>query len=115
MCCNCVFVVVVVNRSGTATLTCGPEATGAVRWKFKDRDLSGVLEYLTSVDPVSHSLTVTNVDTHIVGEYSCWMGEKKLMSTYLLLEQEEGSVAGKISFIHNDLPVLVLYNNSLSG
>ncbi|XP_029019189.1 interleukin-12 subunit beta isoform X2 [Betta splendens] len=82
----------VVRMNHTATLTCGQQPTGPVVWKFNDQVLSKDL-FDISVDPVSQKLTVRNVDTPMMGKYTCWMGDKELLSTHLLLEHEDGWLA----------------------
>ncbi|XP_068994824.1 interleukin-12 subunit beta [Embiotoca jacksoni] len=79
------FVVAKRNNADPVTLTCGTKTAGAVTWKF-DGD---VMEDVDNVRQDGQSLTVSEVDTPNLGEYSCWRGDQKLSSTYLLLEDAE--------------------------
>ncbi|KAM3867638.1 interleukin-12 subunit beta [Diretmus argenteus] len=65
------------------------KSDGAVVWKLeKDGDIDEV-ELGDNVQQHGQDLKVSDVDMPIVGEYSCWSGEKKISSTYLLLDPEE--------------------------
>lgn len=80
-----VCVVVVVQMGEEVTLTCSAKTTEAVTWKFKGDSLKNSLfDYKEDIQ----NLTLPEVEKAMLGEYSCWRGEKKLSSTYLLDQDE---------------------------
>uniref|UniRef100_A0A8C4F4V3 Interleukin-12 subunit beta n=1 Tax=Dicentrarchus labrax TaxID=13489 RepID=A0A8C4F4V3_DICLA len=82
---------VVAKTNENVILTCGSKADGAVTWKFRMFP-SEEMEDVDSEDNIQQegqNLKVSEVGTPVLGEYSCWRGEEKLSSTYLLLEDEE--------------------------
>nr|XP_019954606.1 PREDICTED: interleukin-12 subunit beta-like [Paralichthys olivaceus] len=77
---------VVAKRNDAVTLTCNTNTDGAVTWRF-DGEVMEDLE--DNIKQDGQNLSLTEVDTPILGEYSCWRGREMLSSTYLLLEAEE--------------------------
>ncbi|KAM7019126.1 interleukin-12 subunit beta, partial [Tautogolabrus adspersus] len=91
------FVVAKRSDSTPVTLTCSTKTTGHITWK-----LDGEVIDVDSGDYFQHNssiLTVSEVDTPTLGEYSCWRGEEMLSSTYLLLEAEEEEELGLDSLL----------------
>ena len=92
----CVCAVVVVKRENVepVTLTCNAKTDGPVtKWT-----LNGVEVDFDDVQMDGQNLSVPNVDTPMLGEYSCFRGEQKLSSTYLLMETEEQVDLGEVCF-----------------
>ncbi|XP_056275187.1 interleukin-12 subunit beta isoform X2 [Pseudoliparis swirei] len=80
------------NDLNPVTLTCrSEEALGDVTWKFRG-------EAPEDVRQVGPHLSASEVDTPMLGEYSCWRGNQMLSSTYLLLEAEEEEESDSLSF-----------------
>ncbi|KAM4745059.1 interleukin-12 subunit beta [Anableps anableps] len=69
----------------SVTLTCHATTTGPVTWKLNGE----VVDFEDHYKQEGHNLIVKEVDAPLLGEYSCWKGEAKLSSTYLLQETEE--------------------------
>ncbi|XP_034396434.1 interleukin-12 subunit beta [Cyclopterus lumpus] len=85
------YVVAKRNDLNPVTLTCrSEEAPGAVTWKFRG-------EAPEDVRQIGPDLSVSEVDTPMLGEYSCWRGTQMLSSTYLLLEAEEEEESDSLS------------------
>ncbi|XP_044051047.1 interleukin-12 subunit beta isoform X2 [Siniperca chuatsi] len=82
------FVVAKGSDANPVTLTCGTKTNGTVTWKF-DGELMEAVDFEDKVQQNGQNLTVSEVETPMLGEYSCWRGEEMLSSTYLLLEAEE--------------------------
>ncbi|XP_053181490.1 interleukin-12 subunit beta [Scomber japonicus] len=78
------FVVAKRNDANAVTLTCSTKSSGEVVWKFEDDS-----DFEDNVQKIGTSLSVTEVDTPMLGEYSCWSGGEMLSSTYLLLKAED--------------------------
>uniref|UniRef100_A0A3Q2DCM3 Interleukin-12 subunit beta n=1 Tax=Cyprinodon variegatus TaxID=28743 RepID=A0A3Q2DCM3_CYPVA len=78
--------VVVRRNENSVTLPCDSAIAGPVTWKMNDEDLDFDYFY----EQKDQNLSVKEVDTPLLGEYSCWRGETKLSSTLLLQETEEG-------------------------
>ncbi|KAM4615782.1 interleukin-12 subunit beta [Polymixia lowei] len=79
------------------TLTCGVTSDGTTTWKFeKDGDIDDV-DLVDGFQQEGCDLKVSYVDAPMVGEYSCWAGERKLSSTHLLLDAEEDETDSPIS------------------
>lgn len=78
----------------SVTLTCNTETEGNIEWKFHDGS-----EEVISGDNIrleGLNLTMLDVDERgDIGEYSCWRGQEKLSSVYLLLEATEEDKPGK--------------------
>nr|XP_020499544.1 interleukin-12 subunit beta-like [Labrus bergylta] len=81
------FVVAKRNDSSPVTLTCSTKTTGHITWKLDGEEID--VDSGDNFQQDSSILTVLEVDTPTLGEYSCWRGEEMLSSTYLLLEAEE--------------------------
>nr|XP_023658628.1 interleukin-12 subunit beta-like [Paramormyrops kingsleyae]XP_023658629.1 interleukin-12 subunit beta-like [Paramormyrops kingsleyae]XP_023658630.1 interleukin-12 subunit beta-like [Paramormyrops kingsleyae]XP_023658631.1 interleukin-12 subunit beta-like [Paramormyrops kingsleyae]XP_023658632.1 interleukin-12 subunit beta-like [Paramormyrops kingsleyae] len=66
----------------SVTITCSTDLAGEVTWKHsRDGEEIRIIK--------GKSLELLNLEEPDAGEYSCWDGERKLNSTYLLLEEEE--------------------------
>lgn len=91
--CICSVVVAKRNVATPVTLTCGAKSDEAVTWKFNHVEIDESEENIQQKGP---NLIVSEVDTPMLGSYSCWRGEEKLSSTYLFLEDEEGDDLGEI-------------------
>ncbi|XP_041792880.1 interleukin-12 subunit beta [Chelmon rostratus] len=87
------FVVAKRNNENPVTLTCDTETDGAVTWKFHGEVMEDVV-LQANVQQDGRTLTVSDVDTPMLGQYSCWRGGEMLSSTYLLLEAEEEDELG---------------------
>lgn len=90
--CIYVCVVVVVKINNGVTITCGTKTDEAVTWKFQGDSLD---DFLFDYIAVKQNLTLSEVETSMLGEYSCWRGEEMLSSTYLLLDHEESPEEGE--------------------
>ncbi|XP_026198919.1 interleukin-12 subunit beta isoform X2 [Anabas testudineus] len=82
----------VVKGNGAVTLTCGTKNDGDVIWKFSGGSLDALLNY--SVDKDTQNLILSEVETPMLGEYSCWRGGEMISSTNLLEEEEESEEEG---------------------
>ncbi|XP_076587497.1 interleukin-12 subunit beta [Chaetodon auriga] len=82
------FVVAKRNDKNPVTLTCDTKTDGAVTWKFHGEEIEDVL-LQANVQQDGQNLAMSDVDTPMLGKYSCWRGGEMLSSTYLLLEAEE--------------------------
>ncbi|XP_040898964.1 interleukin-12 subunit beta isoform X2 [Toxotes jaculatrix] len=80
------FIVAKRDDANPVTLTCGAKINGPVTWKF---DGEVIEDFEDNIQQDGQKLNVSEVDTPMLGEYSCWRGEQVLSSTYLLLEAEE--------------------------
>lgn len=80
------------------TLTCNTETEGNVEWKFHDGSEEVILGDNIRLEGLN--LTILDVDERgDIGEYSCWRGQEKLSSVYLLLEaREEGNSGKKMTY-----------------
>lgn len=78
------FIVVLARQDGDAVLTCNTTADKAVRWESE-------VMFESKVKQDGQHLNVSEVDTPMLGEYSCWSEGQMLSSVYLLLEAEESS------------------------
>ncbi|KAM9743718.1 interleukin-12 subunit beta [Menidia menidia] len=74
-----------INNDKPITLTCNAKTDGPVSWKFLGKDV----EDEDYVRRDGQDLTLLEVDVFASGEYSCWKGDQKLSSTYLLLQDNE--------------------------
>ncbi|XP_041643419.1 interleukin-12 subunit beta [Cheilinus undulatus] len=83
------FVVAKRNSEDPVVLTCSTNTEGNVTWNFNGEEIDVDLEDHLQQDGLH--LTVSEVGTPTLGEYSCWRGGSRLSSTYLLLEAEEDS------------------------
>lgn len=85
-----------LRGENSVTLTCNTETEGHITWKFHDGS-----EEVISGDNVrleGLNLTILDVDEGgDIGEYSCWRGQEKLSSVYLLLEANEEDLSGEIN------------------
>ncbi|XP_028270621.1 interleukin-12 subunit beta [Parambassis ranga] len=81
------FVVAKRNVAKPVTLTCGAKSDETVTWKFNGEVIE---ESEDNVQKKGQNLIVSEVDTPMLGAYSCWRGGEMLSSTYLFLEDEEG-------------------------
>ncbi|XP_029915770.1 interleukin-12 subunit beta isoform X2 [Myripristis murdjan] len=72
---------VVAKKDHQATLTCDVKSDESIKWKFNN-------ESLDDDEANGRSLTVSEVEEALVGEYSCWRGGEQLSSVYLLLDTE---------------------------
>ncbi|XP_013867168.1 interleukin-12 subunit beta [Austrofundulus limnaeus] len=81
------FVIAKRNDNGPVTLTCREASEGTVVWKLNDEDVD--FEDLDHYKSDGKNLIVSEIDAPLLGEYSCWTGEEKLSSTFLLQEAEE--------------------------
>ncbi|XP_067377886.1 interleukin-12 subunit beta isoform X2 [Channa argus] len=79
---------VVVKMNDQTVLTCNTSTNETVVWKF-DNDIVERHPYPDNFEQVGQNLIVSDIDTPVLGEYSCWRGDKLLSSTYLLQEDEE--------------------------
>ncbi|XP_068559825.1 interleukin-12 subunit beta [Cebidichthys violaceus] len=84
------FVVAKREDSNPVTLTCRTEAPGAVTWKFQGEEPEDAQQN-------GPHLALSEVDTPMLGEYSCWRGKEMLSSTHLLLEAEEEEESDSLS------------------
>ncbi|XP_008283139.1 interleukin-12 subunit beta isoform X2 [Stegastes partitus] len=82
------LVVAKENDVNPIKLTCGTTTKETVTWKHKGEELDedSVEE---GVELNGSDLILSKVETPLVGEYSCWRGEKMLSSFHVLLEKEE--------------------------
>ncbi|KAM9360210.1 interleukin-12 subunit beta [Symphorus nematophorus] len=76
------------NNANPVTLTCDTKTDGAVQWKFHGEEMEDV-ELGGDFQQDGQNLAVSDVDTPMLGQYSCWRGGEMLSSTYLLLEAED--------------------------
>uniref|UniRef100_A0A3Q3KA24 Interleukin-12 subunit beta n=2 Tax=Monopterus albus TaxID=43700 RepID=A0A3Q3KA24_MONAL len=90
------FVVAKLNDDNPVTLTCGTRTDENVTWRFRNRMIKDGF-FKDSLQRVGQDLIVSDVGTPMMGEYSCWRGEEKLSSTYLLLEVEGDELDSLIS------------------
>ncbi|KAL6113741.1 uncharacterized protein ACO6RY_04656 [Pungitius sinensis] len=91
------FVVAKRNDANPVTLTCRTEDPGAVTWKFHGEALEDVhLE--DNAQQHGHHLALSEVDTPMLGEYSCWRGTEMLSSTFLLLRADGEEESDSPSF-----------------
>lgn len=84
-----------LRGTSSVTLTCNTETEGNVAWKFHD----GLEEVILgdNIQLEGLNLTILDVDEGgDIGEYSCWRGQEKLASVYLLLEANEEDVSSEI-------------------
>ncbi|XP_062237956.1 interleukin-12 subunit beta [Platichthys flesus] len=79
------FVVAKFNDAKPVTLTCNTSSDEEVKWKFEGVEL----EIEDNIQQVGQNLSVTYVESPLLGEYSCWRGVEMLSSTHLLLKAEE--------------------------
>lgn len=91
--CVCAVVVAKKENAEPVTLTCDTKTDGPVRWMFEDEEID-----FDDVLMVGQNLKVSNVDTPMLGEYSCFRGGQKLSSVHLLMEAEEEEKLGEICF-----------------
>uniref|UniRef100_A0A665WN73 Fibronectin type-III domain-containing protein n=1 Tax=Echeneis naucrates TaxID=173247 RepID=A0A665WN73_ECHNA len=82
------FVVAKMNDLKPVTLTCKADVDVDVTWKLSG-DVIEKDQYMENYQQDGPNLNVLDVEHPMLGEYSCWSGEKLLSSTYLLLEAEE--------------------------
>ncbi|CAL8345603.1 unnamed protein product [Lota lota] len=75
---------VVVTEAHPVTLTCDSATPGDVTWRFVQH--GEVMEVQLGYE---RSLIVNYEGIPQLGEYSCWSGETKLWSAYLVLDAEE--------------------------
>ncbi|XP_026043866.1 interleukin-12 subunit beta [Astatotilapia calliptera] len=75
----------VANRNENYTLTCNSKPDDIVTWKLN----GDPLEDEENVELNGQNLTVSDIGTPNLGDYSCWRGEEMLSSTYLLLKADE--------------------------
>lgn len=87
-------VVEVAKRDEEYTLTCNSKPDDIVTWKLN----GDPLEDDENVKQNGTKLTVLDIDTPSLGNYSCWRGEKMLSSTYLLLKVDEEDTVGEFLF-----------------
>ncbi|XP_047236630.1 interleukin-12 subunit beta isoform X3 [Girardinichthys multiradiatus] len=80
-------VVLAKINENSVTLTCGAPTAGPVTWKLNDEDVDYFEDHF---EKKGKNLIVKEVDTPLLGEYSCWRGKAKLSSVYLLQGTEEG-------------------------
>lgn len=84
-----------LRGKNSVTLTCNTETKGNIAWKFHD----GSEEVILGDNILLEGLNLTIIDVDEggdTGEYSCWRGQEKLSSVYLLLETREEDVSGEI-------------------
>lgn len=85
---NCLSAVEVGKVENKVTITCRTDLPVEVTWKHsRDGEEIGIIK--------GKSFELPNLEEPDAGEYSCWDGERKLDSTYLLLEEEELGTDGK--------------------
>lgn len=89
----CVDVTAKIN--GAATLTCDTKTSEPVKWKFNDEFVENVA-FDDRIKLVGKDLDVSDVESPMLGSYSCWRGEDIISSVYLLMEAEENKGLGKI-------------------
>lgn len=87
-------VVAVAKRYENYTLTCNSKPDDIVTWKLN----GDPLEDEENVELNGQNLTVSDIDTPNLGDYSCWRGEEMLSSTYLLLKADEEDTIGEFLF-----------------
>lgn len=104
----CTVVVAKRNNENPVTLTCDTETDGAVTWKFHGEVMEDVV-LQANVQQDGRTLTVSDVDTPMLGQYSCWRGGEMLSSTYLLLEAEEEDELGEILVFYFSIISLFIY------
>ncbi|XP_023007927.3 interleukin-12 subunit beta [Maylandia zebra] len=75
----------VAKRNENYTLTCNSKPDDIVTWKLN----GDPLEDEENVELNGQNLTVSDIGTPNLGDYSCWRGEEMLSSTYLLLKADE--------------------------
>lgn len=81
-------VVLAKEDEGPVTLTCNTTPDTAVTWKFNGRSLEDVTFRMLSTQH-GQDLILSEVDSPMLGEYSCWSEGRELSSVYLLFEAEE--------------------------
>uniref|UniRef100_A0A3P8TFA7 Interleukin-12 subunit beta n=1 Tax=Amphiprion percula TaxID=161767 RepID=A0A3P8TFA7_AMPPE len=82
------FVVAKRNDANPVTLICDTKTGGAVTWKF-DGEAMEDDSFEDNIQQKGSNLILSEVDSPMLGEYSCWRGGEMLSSTYLLLEDED--------------------------
>uniref|UniRef100_A0A3B4WHJ6 Interleukin-12 subunit beta n=1 Tax=Seriola lalandi dorsalis TaxID=1841481 RepID=A0A3B4WHJ6_SERLL len=85
---------VMAKRGNSVTLTCNTNFDGPFTWKFAANtvdEAEEIEDFNTIYKQVGKNLIVSDVDSPALGEYSCWSGEERLSSTFLLVEAEEGN------------------------
>ncbi|XP_028434765.1 interleukin-12 subunit beta [Perca flavescens] len=92
------FVVAKRNDANPVTLTCHTTTDEAVTWKFHGEETERDVELEDNVQQNGQNLSVSEVDTPMLGNYSCWREQEMLSSTYLLLEPEEEDELDNLSF-----------------
>ncbi|XP_029998436.1 interleukin-12 subunit beta isoform X2 [Sphaeramia orbicularis] len=83
------FVVISRDQQEPVKLTCGDLSDTDVTWKLNGKDIEDSFEDYLERDGTT--LTVTEFDDPLLGEYSCWSGGRNISSTYLLMEAEKNS------------------------
>uniref|UniRef100_A0A3Q2ZR21 Interleukin-12 subunit beta n=1 Tax=Kryptolebias marmoratus TaxID=37003 RepID=A0A3Q2ZR21_KRYMA len=78
------FVIAKRNDRNPVTLTCRTASSEPVTWKMDGEEV-GFDDYL---EKDGKNLIVQEIEEPFLGEYTCWTGEEKLSSTYLLQEAE---------------------------
>ncbi|KAA8592643.1 interleukin-12 subunit beta [Etheostoma spectabile] len=92
------FVVAKRNDANPVILTCHTTTDGAVTWKFHGEETKRDVELEDNVQQNGQNLSVSEVDTPMLGKYSCWRGKEMLSSTYLLLAPDEDEELDNLSF-----------------
>lgn len=91
-----------LSGENSVTLTCNTETEGKIAWKFHDGFEEVMLDDNIRLEGLN--LTIMDVDEGAnIGEYSCWRGQEKLSSVYLLLEAREEDASGEIT-AHQFIP-----------
>ncbi|CAB1320267.1 unnamed protein product [Coregonus sp. 'balchen'] len=81
--CECVFARTWWQKGDSlVTLTCPTAFSGAMTWKYEGENVD-----LDHTQVQGHNLILNEVDWY--GEYSCWDGDRKLGSIYLLDELKD--------------------------
>lgn len=74
------------------TLTCDAKGVGDVTWRFDDEEIDDDEDYKLH----GLNLSISNIQSPMLGKYSCQRGDGEPSSTHLLLEVEGEDKLGEI-------------------
>ncbi|XP_047448655.1 interleukin-12 subunit beta [Mugil cephalus] len=81
------YVVAKRGHEASVTVNCHTETDGPVTWKLGDTPVEET-GFEDSIMQDGLKLVISDVESPMLGEYSCWRGEKMLSSTHVLLEND---------------------------